>query len=437
MHSSKDAIQMGIGMIHQHFMLAGDLTVAENIALGMPPKGKFLWRASDLANRVEPLLDSLNMSMDLNAKVNTLTVGEKQRVEIIKTLYRGAKIIIMDEPTATLTPMEVEEFFNTIRMLTKQDYTVIFITHKIREVMRIADHVTALRMGETVRTARICDVTEQDIAHMMIGRDLRGLTRKEKRLGDAALEVENVDVLKSRKRKAVKDLSFSLRCGEILGIAGVEGNGQSELAEALNGIRPISRGSLKILGKTATHLTTGECLSLGVGYIPSDRIKEGLALRMSVMENLIVGVHRAKPVRKRGILNWATARACAEEIIEKFEIKTPDGSEPVGNLSGGNMQKTILGRELNRKPTLVIACQPTRGVDIGSTEHIHNLLMDVRDNGGAVLLISSELDEIMELSDRVMVMYEGESMGILNADEISESKLGSMMFGSHKEEAKE
>ena len=428
-----DAIEKGIGMVHQHFMLSPSLTVAENIALGKPPKGKLLWKQSDLKEKIQPILDSTHLKIDLDAKVSDISVGQMQRVEIIKTLYRGAAFIILDEPTATLTPNEAEELFQIMRNLTEQGYTILFITHKIHEVMRVADRVTALRLGEYVGTEDIASVGPKDITHMMIGRDMAGIKRDNqhgKNVGkQPVLSLKDVHVMENNVKEAVSGVTFDVFPGEILGVAGVEGNGQSELSEAIIGTRKVSSGSILIKNQDVTKLSTKERLNMSMGYVPPNRMREGLALDLSVCENLVAGIHDKEPIAKKGFMKWKKAYERGDELIEKFAIKTQDKKERARNLSGGNLQKIVIGRELGREPDLVVASQPTRGIDIGSTEQIHQVFIDLRNNDGAVLLVSSDLDELMEVSDRIMVMFEGKITGVLNADEFSRKRLGGLMFG--------
>lgn len=435
--SPSDAIRKGIGMVHQHFMLSPSLTVAENIALGRPPKGKLLWKQADLEEKIRPILESTHLEIDLDSKVSDISVGQMQRVEIIKTLYRGATFIILDEPTASLTPGEVEELYQIMRDLTAQGYTFLFITHKIHEVMRIADRVTALRLGEYVGTQNISDVTPKDIAHMMIGRDMAGITREsaERASGPRrpVLSVEDLYVAENSVRDAVRGITFQVFNGEILGVAGVEGNGQTELAEALIGTRKVKSGKILIKNEDVTGLSTKRRLNMNMGYVAPNRMKEGVALDLSVCENLIVGVHDRPPIAKGGFMDWKKADERGGELIERFAIKTQDKHERARNLSGGNVQKIVIGRELGREPELVVASQPTRGIDIGSTEQIHQALIDLRNRDGAVLLISSDLDEIMEVSDRIIVMFEGEITGVLRSNEFSRKRLGELMFGRTEE----
>lgn len=430
--SPHDAIAVGIGMVHQHFMLAKDMTIAENIAVGHPPDGKRVWKEQDLEMKLAELQEGFEISAPLNTKVSQLSVGEMQRVEIIKTLYRGAKTIILDEPTAMLTPQETKDLFATVKKLTSNGHTVIFITHRLKEVMEISDRVTVLRAGTIVRTVNTKEVTPSDIARMMIGREMVGLKRNSEEAGGVALDIKNVTVLNESKQAAVKNISFQVNRGEIVSIAGVEGNGQTELTEALIGVKSVREGEIRLFDKEISFLPVKKRKALGIGYIPQDRMHEGVALEMNVMENIIFSHHEHPPISKKGIIFWEQAKKLSQKLIEKFAVKTTSPFDPVRSLSGGNIQKVIVARELSKNPEVVIACQPTRGVDIGSAEYIHQQLIDVRDAGGAVLMVSADLDEVFALSDRIIVMYDGEKSGELNGSEANEELLGSYMFGTNK-----
>lgn len=436
LRSPLDAIEKGIGMVHQHFMLAPSMTVAENIAVGNPPKGKRIWRNADLASELQSLQDLFELSVPLESKVQDLSVGQMQRVEIMKSLYRGAKIIVLDEPTATLTPQETDELFQSIRKLKANGHTIIFISHRLKEIMEISDRITALRAGETVGTVNTSEVTPTEVARMMIGRDVATLEKAPLHTQGDALLVHQLCVAGDTKDRAVDGLSFSLQQGEILGIAGVEGNGQTELAEALIGVRPIQSGRVELLGADITRRGVRQRMDAGLAHIPQDRMREGLALDRTILENLIVGTHDVSPVSTHGVIHWNYAAQWSREAIQRYGIKTPNEQEKAGNLSGGNMQKIIVARELSRGPKVVLACQPTRGVDIGASEYIHQQLLHIRDAGGAVLLISADLDEILALSDRILVLFNGKASGLLRREEANEALLGRYMFGLGEEEQK-
>ena len=432
--SPQDAIRRGIGMVHQHFMLAPSMTVAENIAVGWPPKGEFSWRNADLARELEEFQSLFELPVPLDTRVRDLSVGQMQRVEIMKSLYRGAKVIVLDEPTATLTPQETEELFRTIRMLKENGHTIIFISHRLREIMEIADRITALRSGQTVGTVSASEVTPAEVARMMIGRDVVELKRTPLQTAEVALTVQNLCVAGDSKPDAVNGLSFQLRQGEILGIAGVEGNGQTELTEALIGVRTVQAGTIELFGKDMAQVSARKRMDAGLAHIPQDRMQEGLALDLNILENLVVGTHDIPPLGNRWNIHWRKAAEWSRNAIQQFGIKTPNEQERAGNLSGGNMQKIIVARELSREPKVVIACQPTRGVDIGASEYIHQQLLNIRANGGAVLLVSADLDEILELSDRILVLFNGQAAGLLAREEASEARLGRYMFGLGEEE---
>ena len=432
--SPQDAIRRGIGMVHQHFMLAPSMSVAENIAVGWPPRGKFSWRNTDLAQELREIQSLFELPIPLETRVQDLSVGQMQRVEIMKSLYRGAKLIVLDEPTATLTPQETEELFRTIRKLKENGHTIIFISHRLREIMEIADRITALRSGQSVGTVEASEVTPGEVARMMIGRDVAELKRTPLKAAEVALTVQDLHVEGDSKPMAVNGLSFELHEGEILGIAGVEGNGQTELTEALIGVRPLLSGRIEMLGQDMAQVSARARMDAGLAHIPQDRMQEGLALELSIMENLVVGTHDVPPLGSRWEIHWRKVAEWSRAAIKQFAIKTPDEQERAGNLSGGNMQKIIVARELSRKPKVVIACQPTRGVDIGASEYIHQQLLDIWASGGAVLLVSADLDEILELSDRILVLFNGQAAGVLPREEANEALLGRYMFGIGEEE---
>ena len=431
--SPQDAIERGIGMVHQHFMLAPSMTVAENIAVGWPPRGKFAWKNADLARELEAFQTLFELPVPLETRIRDLSVGQMQRVEIMKSLYRGAKIIVLDEPTATLTPQETDELFRTIRRLRENGHTIIFISHRLREIMEISDRITALRSGRTVGTVRTADVTPAEVARMMIGRDVAELKKAPLQAAETALEVSELCVAGDSRAAAVDRLSFQLRRGEILGIAGVEGNGQTELTEALIGVRPVQSGGITLFGGDVARAGVRQRMDLGLAHIPQDRMREVLALELNIMENLVVGTHDVPPIGNRGLIRWRKAAQWSRDAIGRFGIKTPDEQERAGNLSGGNMQKIIVARELSRSPRAVIACLPTRGVDIGASEYIHQQLLDIRAAGGAVLLVSADLDEILALSDRILVLFNGRASGVLDREDASEALLGRYMFGLGEE----
>ncbi len=433
----KDAIANGIGMVHQHFMLAPSLTVAENIVLGHPPTRSNIWKPSRLREKLEALQADFNFDVPLEAITGGLTVGLMQRVEIVKTLYRGAEIIILDEPTAVLTPQEAEELFVSIRKLTEAGHTVIFISHKLKEVLEISDTITVMRAGKVVGTVENKGVTAEELAQMMIGRELKGVSRIDTELGEAALKLDNLSVLGDDGLNAVNGFSCEVHLGEIVGVAGVEGNGQTELTEAILGVRRVKDGRIIMDGKDVTHASVETRLKHGLGFIAQDRVKEGLALEFPIRDNLVLKIRNRQPVSKGGIMNWKSASKLSREMIEQYSIKANSEDETVQSLSGGNMQKVVVARELSSEPKLVIACQPTRGVDIGASEYIRSMLVRLRDEGNAVMVISADLDEVMELSDRILVMFEGRKTGELKGAEANEKRIGRMMFGQNEQEVAE
>lgn len=418
-----------------HFMLSPSLTVGENIVLGCKPSKSPIWDKRKLQKRLEETLADMDFDVPLDAVVRDLSVGMMQRVEIVKTLYRGAKLIILDEPTAVLTPQETEELFVSIRKLKERGHTVIFISHKLKEVMAISDRITVLRAGKTVGTVNKNDVTPEELAQMMIGRQLAGMEREQIALGEPVLKVKDLTVIGDRNKAEVNGLSFELRRGEILGIAGVEGNGQTELSECILGIRRAMQGSVEICGTDVTKASVNARIEKGLAFIPQERMTEGLALGCSITDNIMINRRDQEPILRRGIIRWDKAKALAEDLIGQYKVKASGADELCQNLSGGNMQKVIVARELSVSPQLVIACQPTRGVDIGASEYIHSMLLNTRDEGNAVLLISADLDEVMKLSDRILVMFEGEKTGEMTGAEADEKKIGRLMFGKEKEEA--
>ncbi|MGO0060330.1 ABC transporter ATP-binding protein [Brevibacillus fluminis] len=440
-HNPKDAIAHGIGMVHQHFMLVPSFTVAENIVLGIEkrrgPLSLFTDRKAAVKS-VQQLSESYGLRVQPEARVETISVGQKQRVEILKALYRGARLLILDEPTAVLTPQETDELFVALRQLVTQGYTIIFITHKLREVMEISDRVTVLRAGKTIGTLATKETSKEEISRLMVGRDV--LLRVEKKAAnpqDVVLAVENLSVADNRGSIAVKQLSFSVRSGEIFGIAGVEGNGQTELVEAITGLRARVGGSVRFLQQELTGLDVLGIRNLGIGHIPEDRQSRGACLTASIQENLILDLYRQKAFNRGGLLHQSSLKQKVDELIAHYDIRTKSGDFLAGSLSGGNLQKVVIARELSKDPKLLVAAQPTRGVDIGAIEFIHREIIRKRDEGTAVLLISAELSEVMSLSDRIGVMYNGELVAILeNNHALTEEEIGFYMLGVKKHEKK-
>ncbi|NJE61076.1 ABC transporter ATP-binding protein [Thermococcus sp. 21S7] len=429
--SPADAIANGIGMVHQHFTLVEVFNALENIILGM--EGHELLSKIDVENarkKLQRLMDELNFQVPLDVPVENLPVGVQQRIEILKMLYRDVDILILDEPTAVLTPIEVKELFAVLRKLREQGKTIIFISHKLNEVMELTDRVTVIRKGEVVGTVKTSEATPQLLARMMVGRDVvLRIEKPPKEPGEVIFRVEDLWVKGDRGEDAVRGLTFEVRAGEIFGIAGVEGNGQSELIEAITGLRKVERGKVYLKGADITGKKPRELYDMGMAHVPEDRTHMGLILEMSVMENSILGMHWRKEFSKGFLLDWDKVEAHAKRLIEEFEVSAPGTKAPVKSLSGGNQQKLIVAREVSKKPEFIIAAQPTRGVDVASTEYIRNYLVKLRNENKAVLLVSADLDEVLQLSDRMAIMYEGQFMGIVKPDEVTEEQIGLMMGG--------
>ena len=428
--SPTDAINLGIGMIHQHFMLVDTLTVAENVALGLPSSRGPLTDMDAVTARIAELADIYGLQVEPDAYIWQLSVGQQQRVEIIKALYRGAALLILDEPTAVLTPQEVEELFIIMRQMVKDGHALIFISHKLHEVIEISNRVTVLRDGEKIGTRPTAETTKAGLANWMVGREV-GLTldRGTKKFGDALLVIENVSAQSDWGTPALQDLSLKVHSGEILGLAGVSGNGQVELAEIINGLRPANQGIVILENEDVTGQSTESLIDKTLSYVPEERMREGIIKEFTVAENLILRDHNKPPFSNSGFLKLKWVSQHSDELINTFNIKTPSNETRVKNLSGGNIQKLVLARELSRKPRVLIAAQPTRGLDIGATEYVHKLLLEQRDDGTAILLISEDLDEILALSDRIAVIYEGQIMGEVASDQATAEQLGLLMAG--------
>jgi simple sugar transport system ATP-binding protein len=428
--SPHDAIESGIGMIHQHFMLVPTLTVAENVALGLPSSRGMLTDLDQVSERVLELAELYGLQVDPGAYVWQLAVGQQQRVEIIKALYRGAALLILDEPTAVLTPQEVSELFITLRQMVGDGHVLIFISHKLQEVMNICARVTVLRDGRVVGTLPIEDVTQGELARLMVGRELQAQPEKEEiEQKDVRLALQDVWADNDLGTPGLRGISLEVRAGEILGLAGVSGNGQRELAQVINGLRAVTKGTLRVGEKDITGSSPAEVIAQGLSYVPEERMEDGMIKEFTVAENLILRDVSKKPFSRGGFLNFRAISRQSDILIEQYNVKTPSQDTPVKNLSGGNIQKLLLARELSRKPRVVVAAQPTRGLDIGATEYVHQVLMDQRAEGTAILLISEDLDEILALSDRIIVIYEGEIMGEVISGQASPEEIGLMMAG--------
>jgi simple sugar transport system ATP-binding protein len=434
-HNPHQAIDLGIGMVHQNFMLVPSFTVAENVVLGREPKkGRFV-NAEEAIRITERLAKEYGLDVEATARVESTPVGMRQRAEILKALYRGADLLILDEPTAVLTPQETDDLFDAVRRLVNQGKTVIFITHKLVEVKEISDRVTVMRHGQVTGDIKTADVTEEDIARMMVGRAVfLQIDKPEQPHGQIIAQVKNLGCISSTGYPLLRDVSFNIYAGEILGIAGVEGNGQTELAELLSGLRSPTTGEATVEGASILGHGPRRVRQAGVAHIPEDRLTNGVALDATIAENLIVDRYYQAPFTRNGIMRPAQVRQQAELLMEKFDIRAAGCDALLGSLSGGNMQKVVLAREFSAEPALLIAAQPTRGVDIGASEFVRRQLVEARNRGKAVLLISADLAEVMSLADRIAVMYKGQIAGIFkNGPDLTEEELGLYMLGLKKQ----
>lgn len=431
--SPREAIQSGIGMVHQHFMLIPALSVAENVVLGDEPGG-IRFNKKEAARRVKELSDQYRLQINPLAKISDLSVGLQQRVEILKAFYRKAKLLILDEPTALLTPQETEELFEVVHHLKAEGIPVLFISHKLDEVKAIADRVTVMRAGKTVETVPVGDATPQDLANMMVGRSVvLRVDKKPATPGETILSVNSVSVQDNAKHLRVKDVSLELRRGEILGLAGIDGNGQFELVDAIAGLLKTRSGSITFNGQNITHLSPARRTDCGIAYVPQDRQVDGLVLDFNLTENTILRDFKKPPFSRGGWLQMKASRKYAEKLIREYDVRPPQIERKASDLSGGNQQKVILAREVSRDPLLLIAAQPTRGLDVGAIEGIHNQLIRLRDEGKAVILVSLELDEILSLSDRIAVIHDGRIVDIVDGDTATREQLGLLMTGVKEE----
>jgi general nucleoside transport system ATP-binding protein len=429
------ANRLGIGMVHQHFKLVENFTVTENIILGSEPLKGIVLDIDKAAKRIEELSKHYGLNVDPHAKIEDISVGMQQRVEILKMLYREADVLILDEPTAVLTPAEIDELMKIMRNLINEGKSIIIITHKLKEIKAVADRCTVIRRGKGIGTVNVAEASEASLAEMMVGRQVSfKVNKKESTPAEVVLKIDSLSVKNNRKVMGLKDFSLEVREGEIVGIAGVEGNGQTELVEAITGLRKAESGSILIYGDEITDLPIRQRNEKGISHIPEDRQKRGLVLDYSLVSNMVLQIYNKKPFSKNGLLNVPAMKAYAQNIMTNFDGRSGEGAASIARtLSGGNQQKAIIGRELELDPKLLIAVQPTRGLDVGSIEYIHKRIIEHRDKGNAVLLISLELDEVLQLSDRIAVVNNGELVGIVNAAETDENEVGLMMAGVSKE----
>ena len=434
-NSPTDAINLGIGMIHQHFMLVQSLTVAENVALGLPSSRGPLTDLDRVSRRILELAGIYGLKIDPDAYIWQLAVGQQQRVEIIKALYRGAALLILDEPTAVLTPQEVEEFFVIMHQMVKDGYALIFISHKLHEVVEISNRVTVLRNGRKIGTRPAAETTKQDLANWMVGREISFAPDRGKiERSEVRLKLDQLSCGSDRGTPGLRAVNLEIHSGEILGVAGVSGNGQLELAETVTGLRKVTNGRIYLEGKDVTGFPPGDLTDRMLSYIPEERMRDGMIKDFSVAENMILREHHKQPFSHSGFLKLKDISIHTDKLVSQFDIKTPSHETLAKNLSGGNIQKIILAREISRNPRAIIAAQPTRGLDIGATEYVREQLLDQRKRGAAIMLISEDLDEILALSDRVAVIYEGRIMDILSRQDATRERLGLLMAGVHPDE---
>ncbi|RSI11201.1 ABC transporter ATP-binding protein [Streptococcus sanguinis] len=428
--SPSRAAALGIGMVHQHFMLVEAFTVAENIILGSEITNKGVLDLKKANADILELSERYGLAVDPTAKVEDISVGAQQRVEILKTLYRGAEILIFDEPTAVLTPAEILELMDIMKTLVKEGKSIILITHKLDEIRAVADRVTVIRRGKSIETVSIEGVSNKDLAEMMVGRSVSFVTEKEEaKPKDVVLQISDLIVNENRGVPAVKELSLDVHAGEIVGVAGIDGNGQSELIQAITGLRKVKSGSIKIKGREVVGLSPRKITEMQVSHVPEDRHRDGLVLEMILSENIALQTYYKEPLSNKGVLNYNQINSYARKLMEEFDVRAASELVPAGALSGGNQQKAIIAREVDRNPDLLIVSQPTRGLDVGAIEYIHKRLISERDKGKAVLVVSFELDEILNLSDRIAVIHDGKIQGIVKPSETNKQELGILMAG--------
>lgn len=430
--SPSKAASLGIGMVHQHFMLVEAFTVAENIILGSELTKNGVLDIAGASKEIKALSERYGLAVDPSAKVADISVGAQQRVEILKTLYRGADILIFDEPTAVLTPSEIDELMAIMKNLVKEGKSIILITHKLDEIRAVSDRVTVIRRGKSIETVEIAGATNADLAEMMVGRSVSFKTEKQaSKPKEVVLSIKDLVVNENRGVPAVKNLSLDVRAGEIVGIAGIDGNGQSELIQAITGLRKVESGSIELKGNSIVGLHPRQITELSVGHVPEDRHRDGLILEMMISENIALQTYYKEPHSKNGILNYSNITSYAKKLMEEFDVRAASELVPAAALSGGNQQKAIIAREIDRDPDLLIVSQPTRGLDVGAIEYIHKRLIEERDNGKAVLVVSFELDEILNVSDRIAVIHDGKIQGIVSPETTNKQELGVLMAGGN------
>ncbi|VTA44865.1 ABC transporter ATP-binding protein [Streptococcus pneumoniae] len=430
--SPSKAASLGIGMVHQHFMLVEAFTVAENIILGSELTKNGVLDIAGASKEIKALSECYGLAVDPSAKVADISVGAQQRVEILKTLYRGADILIFDEPTAVLTPSEIDELMAIMKNLVKEGKSIILITHKLDEIRAVSDRVTVIRRGKSIKTVEIAGATNADLAEMMVGRSVSFKTEKQaSKPKEVVLSIKDLVVNENRGVPAVKNLSLDVRAGEIVGIAGIDGNGQSELIQAITGLRKVESGSIELKGDSIVGLHPRQITELSVGHVPEDRHRDGLILEMMISENIALQTYYKEPHSKNGILNYSNITSYAKKLMEEFDVRAASELVPAAALSGGNQQKAIIAREIDRDPDLLIVSQPTRGLDVGAIEYIHKRLIEERDNGKAVLVVSFELDEILNVSDRIAVIHDGKIQGIVSPETTNKQGLGVLMAGGN------
>ncbi|VTB74349.1 ABC transporter ATP-binding protein [Streptococcus pneumoniae] len=430
--SPSKAASLGIGMVHQHFMLVEAFTVAENIILGSELTKNGVLDIAGASKEIKALSERYGLAVDPSAKVADISVGAQQRVEILKTLYRGADILIFDEPTAVLTPSEIDELMAIMKNLVKEGKSIILITHKLDEIRAVSDRVTVIRRGKSIETVEIAGATNADLSEMMVGRSVSFKTEKQaSKPKEVVLSIKDLVVNENRGVPAVKNLSLDVRAGEIVGIAGIDGNGQSELIQAITGLRKVESGSIELKGDSIVGLHPRQITELSVGHVPEDRHRDGLILEMMISENIALQTYYKEPHSKNGILNYSNITSYAKKLMEEFDVRAASELVPAAALSGGNQQKAIIAREIDRDPDLLIVSQPTRGLDVGAIEYIHKRLIEERDNGKAVLVVSFELDEILNVSDRIAVIHDGKIQGIVSPETTNKQELGVLMAGGN------